>query len=308
MQTKSDKIAFLIKHSSGNATPEAMAQYLHAQSDTDVDQAFQRALQGERQKIVSADPEMQKMEQAAAAAQQAAARAYSDWIWTSICAKPIKHVNPRYNGKRLSPSQACRVEVASWPHDGEKPSQEWFQKIMDEQPFLADRLAWQDYQSPQVEQQHSKETDAHTLETFHDLARWGNYSFSQANQTAVLQMFPNGVDNSQLAEAINSGALQLHAASEHEIAENTKALTRAHDIYWSNQSITYIKQNSQLEREQREAIAARTLTSPSRHLGAEPLPPALTAQKIKEASRETIAMWKSRYSLQSLNDRLQGLS
>jgi hypothetical protein len=179
---------------------------------------------------------------------------------------------------------------------------------MDEQPFLADRLAWQDYQSPQAEQQHSKENDARTLETFHDLARWGNYSFSQANQTAVLKMFPNGVDNSQLAEAINSGALQLHAASEQEIAENTKALTRAHDIYWSNQSITYIKQNSQLEREQREAIAARTPTSPSRHLGAEPLPPALTAEVIRKADTETIRMWIQRYSRASLNDRLSGVS
>ena len=301
-------VDFIVRNASGNTSERDIRNYYTTVNLGVIESDYQRLLQHEKLKITSKDAETVQASQQAAAAQQAAARAYSDWIWTSICAKPIKHVNPRYNGKRLSPSQACRVEVASWPHDGEKPSQEWFQKIMDEQPFLADRLAWQDYQSPQAEQQHSKENDARTLETFHDLARWGNYSFSQANQTAVLKMFPNGVDNSQLAEAINSGALQLHAASEQEIAENTKALTRAHDIYWSNQSITYIKQNSQLEREQREAIAARTPTSPSRHLGAEPLPPALTAEVIRKADTETIRMWIQRYSRASLNDRLSGVS
>jgi hypothetical protein len=66
--TKSDKIAFIIKHSGGNADPDSIAAYYHKQSEAVVDEAYQRLLQGEKQKIVDANSQLQT-DRAAAQAQ-----------------------------------------------------------------------------------------------------------------------------------------------------------------------------------------------------------------------------------------------
>jgi hypothetical protein len=102
-------VDFIVRNASGNTSERDIRNYYTTVNLGVIESDYQRLLQHEKLKITSKDAETVQASQQAAAAQQAAARAYSDWIWTSICAKPIKHVNPRYNGKRLSPSQACRV-------------------------------------------------------------------------------------------------------------------------------------------------------------------------------------------------------
>lgn len=305
MQTKSEKIAFLIKHAAGDATPEARSKYLHAQTDDVLDQMFQHLLQGERQRIASADPETQKAEANAAKAQQEANAALQRYKWLQIC-------NTVINGRTITDCAANRSEVASWfdpVRDTQGVSTDWFKKILAEQPQLARRLAWTNYESSAEQQQHKRETDQGTKQILFDVCRRFNYSFSDANQSVVLEAFPNGlVDAHELETAIQNGTVHLHGADRAEVEEHTKAMVRAHNVRWANMSIAQIKAGSAQEKQEREAIFNRVAPEPKRHVGATPLPPALTAEVIRKADTDTIKMWIQRYSRESLNDRLSGVS
>jgi hypothetical protein len=322
--TRNEMIEWLAVHGSktGNTTASTVRTYYQHQDESVIQNDFTRELTKQQAAYAGArrnlpeTPELKVARESAAAAIQARDAAYADMVWSSICAKPVKHVNPRYNGKTCSPSQACRTEVFSWPHDGERMSAEWFQKIMDEQPFLADRLAWQDYQNPQAEAQQNKENGARTLAIFFNVARRLNISHSQANQASVLAVYPDGIlDANQLEQDINAGKISLHAAGAAEAEQFKKELVKAHNLRWQqvtkNMSVAEIKQVSAQERAEREQLTNLITPEQRRPAGIVPLPAVLTKELLLEnlsSDRVAIHTWTERYGIQAINARLQGVA
>jgi hypothetical protein len=298
-------VDFIVRNASGNTSERDIRNYYTTVNLGVVENDYQRLLQHEKLRITSKDAETVKAEQSAQQAQTAAAQALQQYKWMTIC-------NTVVNGRTITDCAANKSEVASWfdpVRDTQGVSSDWFRKILTEQPQLARRLAWANYQSTAEQQQQKAETDAQTLRILLDVCRQFNYSFSLANQEAVTSAFPNGlVDAHELETAIQSGTVHLHGADWSEIEDHTKALVRAHNVKWANRSIADLKANSGQERQEREAIFSRVALEPKRHIGATPLPVTLTAEVIRKADTETIRMWIQRYSRASLNDRLSGVS
>jgi hypothetical protein len=146
------------------------------------------------------------------------------------------------------------------------------------------------------------------------VCRWGNFSFSQANQNAVLSAFPDGlVDANELEAAIQNGTVSLHGASESEISEHTDALIKLHNKKWAAKSISQLKAESGLERTEREQMFNRVTPVPTAPAGTTPLPAVITKEKIQAAlnngDRQTIHIWATRYGgVDAINSRLQGLN
>jgi hypothetical protein len=309
MLDRDSMVDFIVRNASGN-TPELNVRNYYASVNLGVVESdYQRLLQHERLRITNADPETVKAEQRAQAAIQEADRARQQLRWMQIC-------NTVVNGRVITDCAANKSEVTSWfdpVRDTKGVSSEWFRDILAQQPQLARRLAWTDYQSPAEQQQHKQETDEQTKAVLLDTCRRFNLSYSDANIASTLQFFPEGCDSFQLQSAIQSGQLHLHGASWNEIEEHTSALLRAHAIKWHAKSISELKAQSGIEREEREAILNRVTPEPSRPVGVVPLPPEITKEKILAAlnnrDRDTIHNWKIRYGgMDAINARLQGLA
>jgi len=297
MASRNEMTEFIVKTVGGDSAE--IRKYLGTQSEDAVRSYFQRTLEGQQRKVVSADPETVAARQQAQAAQAEAAQALNDYRWLALC-------NHNFNGKCLANVQSNRSIVEGWAQDNAL-TPAFLQSILDTNPKIS--LAWIRHESSAAEQQRKQETDEQTKRTLLDVCRRFNYSFSDANISVVLQAFPDGlVDANQLEQAISSGQIHLHGADWAEIEEHTKALVRAHNVKYANMGISQLKANSAREKQEREAIFNRVALEPKRHVGAEPLPPALTADVIRKADTDTIRIWIRRYSRESLNDRLSGLS
>lgn len=263
--TRNEMIEWLAVHGSktGNTTASTVRTYYQHQDESVIQNDFTRELTKQQAAYAGArrnlpeTPELKVARESAAAAIQARDAAYADMVWSSICAKPVKHVNPRYNGKTCSPSQACRTEVFSWPHDGERMSPEWFQKIMDQQPFLADRLAWTDYLSPSAQKQHNAQVEASTRATFHTLARDYDLSRCESNVQAILQHFPEGADAFQIGLAVQNHELNLAQCNKAQHLEYTQELEKEHERKWKNMPIHEVRKRSAECNAEREALLAR---------------------------------------------------
>ena len=263
--THNEMVEWLAVHGpkTGNTTASTVRTFYEHQPESVIQQDFtreltkQQASYAEARRNLPETPELKAAQESAAAAIQARDAAYSDMVWAKICATPIKHINPRYNGKACSPSIACRTEVFSWPHDGERMSAEWFQRIMDEQPFLADRLAWQEYLSPSAEKQHNTQVEANLRATFHTLARDYDLSRCESNVQAILGHFPDGVDSFQMGLAIQNHELNLAPCNKQEHLEYTKELESEHARKWKNMPIHEVRKRSAECNAEREALLAR---------------------------------------------------
>jgi hypothetical protein len=302
---------WLVAHPSGDATPSSIKSYLTGQSWEFVNAYYQKRtaeVQADlaivRRKL-DADPETVKARQDAVAAVAARDRAYQELGWSKLFNTVVN------GGYLITDCHANRIELAGLfdsIRDTGGMSPQWLQKILQEQPQLLRRLAVTKYETPQETKQRSQETDEATKQTLLSVCQRYNYSFSLANQNAVLQFFPDGCNSFQLEQAIQNGQLHLHGADWAEIEQHTKDLVRQHNIRWANKSLAEVKAGSAQERAERDAIFSRITPEPTRPTGIVPLPEVITKEKIMNASRETIALWRTRYSLESLNARLQGLA
>jgi hypothetical protein len=313
--TRNEMIEWLAVYGpkTGNTTASTVRTYYQHQPESIIQQDFTRELTklqaayAEARRNLPESAELKAAESAAAAAIAARDQAYSDMIWSQI-------TNVVINGMQVDATTANRNIIAGWLHDGEHPSGEWFRKIIvEEQPALARRISWHSYVSSKAEQQQNAAIDIRTLDIFFDVARRLNISHSQANQASVLAAYPDGVlDANQLEQDINSGKISLHAAGSAEAEQFKLELINLHNQRWKqvtkNMSVQQIKEVSARERAERESLVNRITPEARRHVGVEPLPAAITAEKIQNASRETIALWRAKYSITSINDRIQGLS
>jgi hypothetical protein len=256
-QSKSEKIAFVIKHAGGNTPPGDIAEYYHKQTEAVVEEAYQHVLQGERQRITASNEDLKKAEAAAAQAIQARDQEYSNMIWSQICNTPVTHTSSKFNNKVCEPTTANRMEVASWPHDGERPSGDWFRKVISEQPFLADRLSWREYLTPSAEKARNTQVEAATRATFSSLARDYNLSRCESNVQAVLQHFPEGADAFQIGLAIQNHELNLAPCNKQEHMQFTQELEAEYDRKWKNMPLHEIRKHSAECNAEREALLAR---------------------------------------------------
>ena len=254
---KQSMVEFIIRNADASADQSAIASYYQKKTEAEVAEDFQKLLIGEKQRIAASNEDLKKAETAAAEAIQSRNQAYSDYIWLSICSRPIKHVSPRYNGKQVQNVTSSRIEVLSWPHDGEKPSWEWFQHVMDEQPFLADRLAWQDYLSPKAEQQNNAQVEEATRATFFSVAPAYDLSRCESNVQAVVQHFPDGADSFQIGLAIQNHELNLAPCNKAEYTEYTRELEAEFTRKWNGLPIHEVRKRSQECATEREALLAR---------------------------------------------------
>lgn len=292
-------VDFIVRNASGNTSEVDIRNYYRTTELSVVESDYQRLLQHEKLKITSRDAETVKAEQSAQQAQRDAAQGLRDYRRSVLC----QH---NFGGQSLANVQSNWDFIDGWAQ-GQVPTPAWLQSILDQDPKAKKQLAWTRHESSAEQQQRKQETDEQTKRTLLEVCRRYNYSFSDANISLVLQHFPEGCTQFDLEQAIQNG-LHLHGADWAEMEEHTKALVRAHNVKYANMGISQLKANSAQEKQEREAIFARVTLEPTRPVGITPLPEAITADKIKNASRETIAMWKSRYSLESLNARLQGLA
>lgn len=322
--TRNEMIEWLAVYGpkTGNTTASTVRTYYQHQPESVIQQDFtreltkQQAAYAEARRNLPESAELKAAESAAAAAIAARDAAYSDMIWSQITNTPITHTSPKFNGKVCDPSTANRIEVESWAHEGERPNGEWFRKVIQEQPFLANRLSWYDYVSPQAEQQQSKENDARTLDIFFNVARHLNISHSQANQASVLAAYPDGVlDANQLEQDINAGKIVLHAAGATEAEQFNKELVKAHNLRWQqvtkNMSVAEIKQVSAQERSEREQLTNRITPETKAPTGVTPLPASITREILLEklnSDRAAIHLWSDRYGIAAVNSRIQGLN
>jgi hypothetical protein len=304
MATRNEMTEFIVKHAQGNADPAAIRNYLNAQPEKEVQDRFQHLLQGERQRIAQNDPQTVQAEADARKAQADAAQALKDYRWTALCAH-------NFGGKSLANVQSNRNFVEGWAL-GQTPTPAWLQRVLDEDPKAKSQLVWIGYESAEDQKRRNQEQDEQTKAVLLDTCRRFNLSYSDANIASTLQFFPDGCDTFQLQSAIQSGQLHLHGASWNEIEEHTSALLRAHAIKWRAKSIAELKAQSGIEREERVAILNRVTPEPTRSVGVEPLPPQITQQiileKLNSGDRAAIATWRTRYGIQAVNARLQGLA
>src|SRR5271167_483665 len=235
---------WLVSHPSGDATPASIRNYLMGQSWEFLNSYYQKRtaevradLAVARRKLDS-DPETVKARQDAAAAIAERDRAYQELGWSRLFSTVVN------GGYLITDCCANRIELAGLfdpIKDTGGMSPQWLQKIMSEQPALMRRMVWTKYETPQEQSQRSQQTDEATKQTLLSVCQRYNYSFSQANQNAVLQFFPQGCDVFQLEQAIQNGLLHLHGADWAEIEQHTKALLRAHDIKWTKKTISELK-------------------------------------------------------------------
>jgi hypothetical protein len=306
MASRTEMIDFIIRNADPSADQGAIAQYYQKKSEDEVRVDYQHLLQGERQRIVAADTETQKAIQQAAAATAETARELNNWRWLQICQTVV-------NGRTVQNNQANRTEISSWPDPsrGDVFGPELLLKALRDTPSLSYRLSWEpavDY-SPAATKARDATQEAETRQVFRNICRQYNYAFSEANIAIVLQAFPDGCTPFQLEQAV--AGLNLHAASESEVQGYTSELITEHNRKWSKKSISDLKKFSTLEREEREEIFNRVTPKPSAS-GVTPLPAAITKEilleKLNSADRFAISVWKNRYSMQAINERLNGVS
>ena len=296
--SKQEMIEFIVEHADSTADPDAIRNYFYKLNDDLVRESYQKILQGERLKIVAADAETQKIKSEAAAQIAEKDQALKDLRWAKLCAH-------NFGGKSVANVISNRQVVEGWAQN-EVLTPAFLQSILDSNPQF--NLSWVKYESSQAQRQHNHEQDEATKQVLLNVCRRYNYAFSEANIAITLSEFPQGCDQYQLEQAIRNGQLSLHGASSSEIEDHTRALVQAHNKKWAAKSVIELKQQSAQERAEREAIFARVTPTPAALVGTVPLPDVITREKIINASRETIALWKNRYSLESLNARLQGLN
>ncbi len=303
MASRTEQIDWLAAHATGNATPDSIRNYFKYQNDTFVQNYFDKAFtefqakSAELRRTIDSDPAVQAAWASANAQKAEAAQALRDYWWLKLCAH-------NFNGRSLANVQSNRDIVEGWAQ-GAAPTPAFLQSILDTNPKIG--LAWVKYESPSDARQRSQEIDERTKQTLLAVCRRYNYAFNNANVSIVLQHFPEGCSQFELEQAIASSRIRLAGATWQEIEEHTQALINQHNSKWAKKSIAELKAHSGQERAEREAIFTRVTQEPSRPVGITPLPDVITAEKIKDASRETIALWRTRYGLESINARLQGL-
>jgi hypothetical protein len=206
--------------------------------------------------------------------------------------------------------EANKVTIFGWAQD-EQPSPAWLKSILDSNPRAKRQLAWTEYVTPQAAAIQDAQQNEKTKEILLDICRRYNYSYSQANQNAVLEFFPHGCEQYQLEQAIATKQIHLHGADWAEIEDHTRALVAAHNSKWARKSISELKQQSAQERAEREAIFSRVTPEPTRPVGITPLPTTITKEvlleKLNAGDRSAINVWKTRYGMDAINARLQGV-
>ncbi len=252
---RNSMIQFIQKNADASADQSAIAQYYLRKSEDEVRADYQRLLIGEQMKIVAADAETQKAKQAVAAQIAERDQALQRLRWVQICNSPTK------TGLVVTDCAANRAEVESWfdPLRDGAISPAWFHKVIQEQPQLARRLAWTDYQdpSPKAVQQRNAQVDAATRATFRTLARDYDLSRCEANVQAVIQHFPDGVDAFQIGIAIQNHQLNLAPCNKQEHLEYTKELEAEYDRKWRSMPVHEVRKRSAECKAEREALLAR---------------------------------------------------
>jgi hypothetical protein len=254
MQSKSEKIAFIIKHAAGDTPPGDVAEYYHKQTEAAVEEAFQKLLIGEKQRIVSADAETQTAIKRAAAQEAETARELGNLRWMQICQTVI-------NGKVVQNNIANRTQVESWPlpHQGETFGVDMFRKALQDNPSLKSRLSWEspvDY-SPTAAKARQAQVETSIRNTFHTLARDYDLSRCEANVQTLIQRYPEGADAYTIGTALQNHELNLAPCSKQEHLEYTKEMEAEHARKWKAMPVHELRKRSAECNAEREILLAR---------------------------------------------------
>src|ERR1700676_1573795 len=149
------------------------------------------------------------IEQEIDAVQKKRVQDHEDFVWAMICKTPIG-----VPARTVSDNIANRSLIFGWLHEdqGEIPSVAWFNKIISE-PGLKEQVAWQRVLT-QRETARQLEKDR---ETFAKAARNFRISENEANFGLIRSTLGEKFSLYQVQQAIDSGAIQLSAASQEEL-------------------------------------------------------------------------------------------
>ena len=161
------------------------------------------AIRAEARDQYDRDPENIRRQQAFAAEIQASTRDYH----------MFQIFNVVVNGKRPVRNQASEGIVISWLNPGETLSVDWYIKVLQENPKLADQLQWR-----------SAKVDIKAdYNTFKEAARLFNYAVNEANFGLITRALGSNFSASDIGAAISAGELNLAVSYSGRLQERWRS-------------------------------------------------------------------------------------
>lgn len=181
-----------------------------AELDEIVDQQNLTQIRAEAARAVEQNPRVVE-------AERQAREKFEDLQFSRIFGTPV-------NGRVAVDNQANRSIIRAWINFDEQISPTWFKQVFEENPGLAKSLTWQsaDVLDPKKRQQAAVAQEESDRETFEAFAKSNGFSEVTANFHLAKSVLGSGFDQGALAQAVQSGLLQLAPASEEELAERAE--------------------------------------------------------------------------------------
>jgi hypothetical protein len=250
MSQREDTISLILVRTPG--TPEQLTQLrreLLAKTTVELNKiADQQTLDHYRAQAVRTAVEQHP--QVIAAEQQARAAA-EKLLWAQIFRTVI-------NGRVAVDNEANRSIISSWINFDEQISPEWFKQVFAENPNMAQSLLWQSAKvlDPKFQKYAADAQALQDRETFSKFARANDLSEVEANFHLVKSVLGSGFDQYALAQAVNSGQVQLAPASPEELAKfhQEAAVARA-DFLRNYATPDELREAAATEAEQRRQAA-----------------------------------------------------
>ncbi len=228
------------------------------------------------------------------------------------------------NGRVAIDNAANRDIIESWVQEdqGESISATWFQKVLKENPSLANQLSWQsaDVLDPAKRKQAEAAQAEKDREIFNAFARSHGFSEVEANYLLAKSVLGDGLDRYTLAQAVQSNALQLAPASQEDLAQfRQDAAEERQDFLINRATPLELRQAARYESEQlrgQQQHAARQVQIREQKeagVGYPPLPneaqdgQAIDRMFLLRLPKELYARFCSKYGFAAITARLNGV-
>jgi hypothetical protein len=284
------------------------------QQDSSSEQVILDAIRAEAQRQAASDPERIRQQRAHERQMEETLRTYAlaQIFRTQILIGGKPHVAVQ--------NKASENIIINWLHPGETLTPDWFRKVFQENPTLANQLQWEEVLDSQTKQQRlQQDRDTFT----NQVCRQFQVADTESNFRLVCELVGKGLSKKlnnfdpgafhQLQQAADSGALarpsqaeiekwRAEAAEERKdflvnraTPDQLKAAAREESAA-RQQAVKHEQARLQLEAQQQRESA----------MGFPPLPSDITRERIRAASPSEIKVWMKRYGNYQLNTRLAG--
>jgi len=221
------------------ARTSATWERLQRESTDELEKALDRSLLREIHAEAQNTPEAMKRQQEIDEINESRRSQREEFQLSLIFRTPV-------NGKVAIDNQASRSIIRSWLDESQGDtaiSVQWFQKVLKENPSLANQLSWQsaDVLNPVKRRQVEAAQDAEERRVFHEFCRDNGFSEVEANFSLIKSTL-GSFDQYALAQAVQSNALQgLAPASPAELEQFRQEVIEAHNLRLLNADLPTLR-------------------------------------------------------------------